>query len=67
MAPSSRVGVIMNPAEPGAVLALLPDHTYRRVSSWQDVLDLLSEHAAAKLFIDPNETEQVVRILNGNP
>lgn len=66
MAPSSRVGVIMNPAEPGAVLALLPDHTYRRVSSWQDVLDLLNEHSA-QLFIDPNETQQVVRILNGNP
>lgn len=66
MAPSSRVGVILNPAEAGAVLALLPDHTYRRVSSWQELLELVIEHSA-DLFIDPKDTEQVVRILNGSP
>jgi hypothetical protein len=66
MTPSSRVGVIINPAESGAVLALLPDHTYRRVTSWVELLDLLTEHSA-QLFIDPRETEQIIRILNGNP
>jgi hypothetical protein len=58
--------VIINPAESGAVLALLPDHTYRRVSSWVDLPDLLSEHST-QLFIDPKETEQIIRILDGNP
>jgi len=66
MTPSSRVGVILNPAEAGAVLALLPDRTYRRVSSWQELLELVTAHSA-ELFIDPKDTEQVVRILNGNP
>lgn len=66
MAPSSRIGVIINPASAGAVLALLPDHKYRRVSSWHDLLGLLTEHSA-QLVIDPKEAEQIVRILNGNP
>jgi hypothetical protein len=58
--------VIINPSSSGAVLALLPDHTYRRVSSWQELLALVTEHSA-QLFIDPKETEQIIRILNGNP
>ena len=66
MAPTSSVGVIINPSASGAVLALLPDHTYRRVSSWQELLALVTEHSA-QLFIDPKETEQIIRILNGNP
>jgi hypothetical protein len=66
MTPSSRVGVIINPAEAGAVLALLPDQAYRRVTTWMELLDLLHEHSA-ELFIDPKEAEQIIRILNGNP
>jgi hypothetical protein len=36
------------------------------VSSWQELLTLVTENSA-QLFIDPKETEQIIRILNGNP
>lgn len=64
MAP--HIGVIINPTLPSVVVALLPGDEYRRVSSWQELLDLLNKYSA-QLVIDPKDTELIVRILNGNP
>lgn len=64
MAP--HIGVIINPTLPGVVVALLPDDEYRRVSSWQELLELLKKYSA-QLVVDPKDTEHIVRILNGNP
>lgn len=62
---ASSIGVTINPAVPGTVVAFLPNGVYRRVSSWPELLELLTDHSA-ELVIDPRDAERIVRILNGS-
>lgn len=56
------------PGEPATVLVLKPGGQHEQVSSWRGVIELVLRYQSEyELAVDPQQAEQIARILNGKP
>lgn len=66
------VSLIIDPAFPGTVYALAPNDHREGVENWNEVVKLLHRYGDIHngdpvLAVDPQQAEQITRILNGKP